>query len=1658
MSIIEASLMDLTAVCQGFPELNHQVHRDNLLDVIDTMFEGDTRVAVVEGTDGIGKTTLLAQFAKRHPHNALSLFVTYTSQWAYDPKALKVNLYNQILWVLYKEEMPASEDVEDGWLLNSYLDLNKKGQRNKELYYFVLDGLDEFPKKEDVARQLILNILPIGFSNFRFLLTGDISQLSKQLPPKVPSKPFPLPTFTLDDTIRYFGELLADRSAIEEVYKLCAKLPGHLSSVRRILESGSTVEELLQGDPRKSPNFFDVEWRKVNTSDTDQLNILAILAHDRKRHFIKHIARVIKSSSERVGEAIKPLNFIDVNAETNEIGFVSEAFRKFAANKLLHLKGNINQLLINDLLETPDSNEALTYLPAYYEQSGDYDKVLDYLSGEHFVKMLESSQSLNPIQLQAELGVNTSRRHGRDWDLIRFSIQKSALTEFADSEAWRPELEARVALGNYQSALAIAQSIVLKEDRLHALAVVARKKRELGEPTDQDLLNQLRLIYNDLDPKTLASRATEIAADLIYSLPDLAIDLVEKAAEVNPSENSLDWSLATLSISALQVNLDQSLKTDAENPDASERIQSKIKDPRARRYSATASLLFKEYSAKQVISEVEKLESTGDRIFLLRKWAGTNREKDDAAEVIDYALKEAIRSTPYTFNATVLRELAVPLPYIADKLKAKQLVSVFDSQLGAVEHLGPTEDFVRLQLLLARAEVRYDQEAAHNRVTDMYLKVSYLGEDELDLKTACLAWMVASLADMDPKQELEAEKFGKLHSSTEAELVSNIDKLLSGTADHYSVTKPVINALARLKPQMALKLVMALNLETRRDAALFDLFNLAIQIPVENIEFDLLNNALGNFVSVEIRDIAVLAMIERLSADPDKFSSINSKAKPFLGKAETIRDAGDRARACCLAYTLLLRSDLEKHASYADHLLNNMDAAWEAIDRGWSKVEAGFRIAEILAAYSHDKAQEFISRTEELRDEVLMDVGSTVHSYIGCLHLAIRAFSGLMPKTIDTADDIERLARLIDMVPSNGERAALWAQIAVRYFLNKRTEMCKKIVNERVKPRLEAIPKTDGAYRVGVIVTIAPTLYVSHAQTTLELIKELSIEERDEAYRRIARLILRKQPPDDPYDSSGNQLYDVEHEDIVDILNLMNLMDGDSSIYEFIKPISQTLTANQNRTKYTYSQKSYVATRLRNLVTTKFPNPRNIKHDGYKIAAEAYIARIEGVGLSQWKKLVDDANQISNAADSALVLCLIASALPSKEAAARTEIFTQAKQLVERIPAQHDRVERYETLTELSAATDKALARSCVRAALETTLKTNDPEAHPSQRKLVDLAYRIDGNFAASMAALADNDPAKSSAKSVMCRQLDVLKLKEQMANETGAELQLSRTDKRNSAEAAWRNLAALNSNRISHVRLENARDWVHAAASLPLGSSYPILAWVIENAIRRLAHTGQAQMQLRNIYEATLLGTELSGAMAARSSQVFKRASAYASTSRGNTNLVARPDSREDVLEFIQNWFANEVHDYLKICDQYFSLQDLHILQLLRAAQPDCRVQILTSRKQNKDILTTIEESYNDHWKSISDQHPPDTDVIVIGIDGNGDAPIHDRWWLTNGGGLRVGTSLNSLGLVKISEISKFSQEEAEVLERDVDQYLFRVKREHQGKKLLYKTFTLDG
>src|SRR6266536_1525584 len=374
---------------------------------------------------------------------------------------------------------------------------------------------------------------------------------------------------------------------------------------------------------------------------------------------------------------------------------------------------------------------------------------------------------------------------------------------------------------------------------------------------------------------------------------------------------------------------------------------------------------------------------------------------------------------------------------------------------------------------LSECTTNYDMLSASTRVVETYFYIARL--DDLVTKSECLAWLLSSIAQMDPSMFFERKE--GIYTLAQDELQQYVYQLLNTTANHYQVMEGVVEALAEAMPDMALRLTQSLNTKYRRDASLLDLLKKIILISESKINLSFIQKAIDNLSDPDLKDDVVFDVIAHLSELNENIDTLVSDALPIINRIRDIKDAGQRCLACCFAYTFLDKLNTDRYSSLSNNLLRQIENAWSDIDIEWHKINIGFRVAKNLATSSVDEAKRYLILTEKFRDEVMLDGTTAALAYMYCIRLAIRVYSGLLLRNIGTDEDLQHLARLIDSVVSCGGRVELWTELALRCYINKRFDVGNDIVKDHIKPLLLRIPEGDKFFRNSVIVKAAPALY-----------------------------------------------------------------------------------------------------------------------------------------------------------------------------------------------------------------------------------------------------------------------------------------------------------------------------------------------------------------------------------------------------------------------------------------------------------------------------------------------------------------------------------------------------------------------------------------------------
>ena len=1627
-------------LCTTFPSTpDGEIVRDQHLDTFDRVLQNSIDILVIEGDSGIGKTTLLSQFAKQHPRTAVSSFVSTKARHKYDPVALRIDYSAQIISILDPTRIVTPSEERDGVLQSLLQRLKRRHARNR--IYFILDGLTDIT--DPIMLKDVFHLLPIGLG-FPVIVSGDLSSIPSELKDGRRIKTTQASNFSFSEVQQYFSDMQLKETDIRKIYKDFGKgIPERLASVRRSLKAGLDFTS-LRGE--RLDSLYEDEWKHA-AGDGFTRHLLALVAHASHPLTVSAIAEMLGVDIDLVWTRLRDLQFIEIDTMSDYVAFASQSFLIFATNKLIDMKRSVVTLLAEHVenIEAVDPHTAAA-VPAYLQDLGQLDRVISYLSPEHFSDVLERSESFEPLHRQLQVGIDVASQLRRDGELIRFGLQRSAFREIETAQVSRSEIEALVATDQISEALSLAANCPLREDRLHLLGVVGRCAKERELQLDEDINEQIRRLWNQVDPESLGDKAIDIAADVFPCCPDVAIGLIEGGVSDSGDENELDVAYVRLSLASALRNVG-----DIGDDDSLDLIRKQIRNPRLRRI--TSSVSGNEQSAAQVIEESKTLDTASDKLYVLRKWALENPTRGDAMRVVQHGLQTLVATTGYAPNPRVLRELSSPLIYIEDRDILRRLVRSFDGQCSSLEERGPTEEITRLQLNLAIGESFFDVEACTDRLVGVYLDVDAL--DDLATKSSCLVRLFGALKQIGCSDKIEKKEH--LGAMSVEGIETSVRELLSHTALQVEVARAVIEAWASVDPGRSVSLATKLNTATRREEGLL----LAVEAILENepdlVDFHLLRSACDSLRQQASRDHVAAATAEYLvrHASTSKPGFVDTGYKLFQECFFAVSDPMERCRVLCLLYGLAEKKLYHNTDTVRDDLSARIRTSLDAVEPGWRRIDTGFRVARSIVAWRPDEALDYLQAAKAEREKTALSSASSEWTYQASIRLSIRAFAGQLDNGYDLAYDTERLTRLIDRLPTTSLQADLWAEFAMHLFLQQHSDDGNRVVIEKVIPLIDSMQ--DEQDKASTIVSVAPALYQNHRSTALRFFDALERTQRNTALMTCAKFILQRHIPSDPYEPHENG-YPIRHQSAIDVLDLAREIDQDNMIYTLITALADTLAPTGHAKLFSRPQVADVVRLIEEIIDLKFPDLENIVHDGYAIASEAQLLRIQSKKKGQhWTKLRARARSIPNKSDQALVLAIIGQALPPHQELDRKPIFEEALRVTASIPCNYDRIARLNDLAEKMTRKCPDMARECLHTAVSKHTLGQHRDVHVF-RDLIDTAFKIEPDFASALVSLMNDDPARGLVQHEMKRRLDTLHAKKSIID-TPKSWESVGESSRDLPRSAWLALGSLNATRISAQPMDQLRPALRSASRMPLSESYPILAWVIANAVRRFSGSAESRSIVRVMFEGLINGAELAEIASTSASVTARRVTPALSAPRGEESLVVRQGERDRAAEFLKAWLQRNASEYVYICDQYFGPEELGLLMLVQTVVPDMEMAVLTSSRRNrKHCKDSLESAYLTEWRKISDQATPTADIVVVGLGDAGKSPIHDRCILTEGGGISLGTSWNSLGITQDSVVRVMSDSEAFSLCEVIEEFLFRKKKTYGGERLHYKAFSLSG
>lgn len=1646
-----------TTTQDSLPELlfiEQEIERANLLDSIDSIFQSQSNlidIISISGPSGIGKTTLLRQFGKRHHSYSVSISIRTQSRWAYDAQCVMHQIAEQINDFL-NQSVAADARFTIADLRDLYLALQRKVKRSGRAFYFIVDGLEDIPASEADCRQEIWSLLPFGIPGIRFLLSINPSDACRTVGQNLRLKELIIPGLSVDETARFFRDLNLSERQIEDIRRTCHGSPGMMASIRRSARNTANLDMFIQNLPQSLPGIFELEWDIVKDLPDQAVDCLAIIAYDRKSYTVSDLAAIADMDIKELKECLIRVQFIELG-EHAQVEYVSESFKQFAANQLRHKYRATHEKIISYLLRNPSSDDALFEVPRLLSDIGKMEDLLKLLTAPgHFTLLLERSDSISMVRQKTELGIKAASQLYRDDDLARFGIQLASTRMLSSADEWRNEIESRLALDDIQGARKLAQLALVRETRFHMLVVIAKVMYQQNRTMDEELLAQISQLYQSIDFAEMGDKSFEIASDLVFVRPELAMEIVECASKRKAAKpESFDWALARLS---LEAESQPGAVQNSRSYSVANSIQSKITDPVAQQFSRAASMLLGQYSADEVWAEASRITNPGNRVNFLRLWVVSNRKKPEAAKMAEQALQLAIVTTSYSLTASVLRDLATPLNSVQDDGTRQRLLSIFDAQRIAAEQIGPTEDYFDFWLLLTKARARLDHKQSLSDLIDIFYKISYI--TELSTKAACMARLMALLPIIDSEKKLESSD--RLHSTVEKEFVDLVAVLLAASADHIVATCSILRALSRKKPDLALQISSQLNSPIRRDEAKLIVVRAICAGELDDATVQTCLAIIGQINIGEFTDAAYDALIRAIFERNDATLSLNC-TKQVAMLADCVKSPYSSCQLASIAYSFLKKKQSSEFSSIISHLQALLTESLRRIDPAWLRVDAGFEVAKRVASVDRELAQEIIMQADSLRREHLLGSEGTATAFYWCLKLIVVSYSGLFQKRLDTELDERALASLVGRIPGRSVQVVIWADVSFRYYLSHRREDCVRISTKYVRPIVDDLLASGDLSAYHVISQCMPSIYLASQLGAVELLNKLPYPHNDHAIGHIKDAILHRVSPFDVAEYNESRTEIVQVDEVIELLKFMQLATADHLAFSIIDGITDAITSKKNRERFSRQQLLEIARRIEEYAAINFPKREFVCHAGWKVLAMACVAKIKNVDAPTWQELMSQARQISNVADRVLVLDVLATKLPSRLQQLRTVLVEEACKDAQAIPVAVDRISRLRAIAQDCTTSEPAIARRCVTDAMKLAINVDDEDnfASNERRRLVDLAYKMDPKLAEEVADLGDDDPARLRARHQMTQEIAVLNRKRQIIDDNSLTDRNDSTTQAQNLEANWRTLAALNGGKIRPFTKEQVREHLRCGAALSLEDSFPLFLLAVSSLVRRYAGTPEASSYLRPMFDGLVRSAEVAWRIISRTVGATPLL-AIDAMSTDSSSIVIGPGEREQALIFIEKWVAENVTDNLVICDPYFGPEELEIIARIQGVVPACEVRILTSLKHQQQThgAASLPDRYASYWKfHISDADPPSTEIYIFQSEIDNRSPLHDRWMLTESSGLSIGTSFNSLGTNHCA-IDQLSSSAVRVRSAEVTKLLSKQARTSSGQRVKCQSFSL--
>ncbi len=530
------------------------------------------------------------------------------------------------------------------------------------------------------------------------------------------------------------------------------------------------------------------------------------------------------------------------------------------------------------------------------------------------------------------------------------------------------------------------------------------------------------------------------------------------------------------------------------------------------------------------------------------------------------------------------------------------------------------------------------------------------------------------------------------------------------------------------------------------------------------------------------------------------------------------------------------------------------------------------------------------------------------------------------------------------------------------------------------------------------------------------------------------------------------------YEDLFGATKLLEQLESDAVIYSHIEKIVRAVSETKS---YSIVQRQTLVSQLKAVINSKLPSNNFIKHQGFKLISLAQLLRLEKDREIQEDSLAVLVEQIDstivNQSDKAFIYMILSELIPNTKIKTLDQVsaIKKALELVEELGCDMEFILR---VSEFSRALEKinhTLWKEQLKVAFQKTINNYYRNSVlRAQKRILDIAFKHDQEFAKSLLTLIDEDESRVEfRKQYLTEHYENLEIKKKIIEDRLPEKKVKGEQV---ATACGKALAALNSGLIPTKKSGQLRDVLDYGIKLPISESESIYSYYIQNLLKRQEDSKDIHSNVDSIFTTIYSICKIIEILSLKhKASSLELSKVDYSTAPG---IIVKQGEREKAISYIKAWLSENASNYVKIVDPYFTKKDLEFVKFVLEISKEIEVQILTSSEIKGNTQNDISSQFSHQWNQICEQKPPFTRVTICSLSKSEKSPFHDRGIFTEKVGLRIGTSLGSLGLSKDSEISEMELKEKLRTEVEVfDPYFECRKREKEAEKINFICFTLN-